>query len=246
MGSRGAAFFEPYSDDKSNRGILRIKPEYITEVARAALEAGMGVNTHCIGIRGNRLCLDAYEAALNEYPGMDHRLRIEHAQILREEDIRKFVELQVIPAMQPTHCTYDMHMVIQRVGKERAKFAYAWRSFLDAGLTIPCGSDFPVEANNPLLGIYAAVTRKAPGDEGNPGWHTEQCMTLEEAISGFTIWAAHAAFQENQLGSIEAGKYADFTILDRDILTLPPEEILNANVMYTIIGGKVRYKLASI
>jgi len=102
LGSRGAAFFEPYSDDRSNQGILRIKPEYITEVVRAALEADMGVNTHCIGIRGNRLCLDAYEVALNEYPGRDHRLRIEHAQILREEDIRKFVDLQVIPAMQPT------------------------------------------------------------------------------------------------------------------------------------------------
>lgn len=241
LGSRGAAFFEPYSDDKQNSGILRIKPEYITEVVLAALETDMGVNTHCIGIRGNRLCLDAYEEALKDFPGRDHRLRIEHAQIVREEDIRKFVDLRVIPSMQPAHCTSDMHMVVPRVGEERAEFAYAWRTFLDAGLTIPCGSDFPVESNNPLLGMYAAVTRKAPGDPEGKGWHTEQCMTIEEAIRGFTIWAAHAAFQEDMLGSVEVGKYADFTILDRDILILPPEELLNTIVMYTIIGGKIRY-----
>jgi len=242
LGSRGAAFFEPYADDPGNNGLLRITPEYVTRVSRAALEAGMGVNTHCIGIRGNRLCLDAYERALKEHPGMDHRFRIEHAQIVRDEDIAKFTELGVIPSMQPTHCTSDMGFVEERVGKDRARGAYAWRKFLDAGLVIPFGSDFPVESNDPMLGIYAAVTRQ-DGD-GNPdgGWYPDQRMTVEEAIRGFTIWAAYAAFQEDVLGSIEVGKLADFTVLDRDILTAQPKDIRAAKSVLTIIGGQVRYE----
>jgi predicted amidohydrolase YtcJ len=239
LGSRGAAFFEPYEDDPDNIGLLRIPPEYITEVTTAALKAGMSVGTHCIGIRGNRLCLEAYERALQEVPTDDHRLRIEHAQVVRPEDIRKFAELQVIPAMQPIHCTSDKDMVPARIGMDRAAFAYAWKTFLEMGLTIPCGSDFPVESNDPLLGIYAAVSRKLPGEAR--GWHTEQRMTIEEAIKGYTMWAAHAAFMEDKTGTIEIGKYADFTILDRDILDIDPEEILDTKVMYTIVGGKIMH-----
>ena len=144
--------------------------------------------------------------------------------------------------MQPTHCTSDMHMVPARIGLERSTYAYAWNSFIEAGLTIPCGSDFPVESNNPLLGIYAAVTRMdASGKVWNPG----QAMTIQEAIKGFTIWAAHAAFLEDKLGSIEVGKYADFTILDRDILNSDPQEIPAAKVMYTIVGGEIKYEALS-
>lgn len=239
LGSRGAAFFEPYEDDPENNGLLRITPEYITHVAKAALEADMGVNTHCIGIRGNRLCLDAYEKALKDNPKRDHRFRIEHAQIVRLEDVAKFASLEVIPSMQPTHCTSDMDFVEARVGSKRAAGAYAWRSFLNAGLIIPCGSDFPVESNNPMLGIYAAITRM--DIEGNPegGWFPEQQMTIEEAIKGYTIWGAFAAFQEDVLGSIEVGKLADFTVLDRDILEVAPEEVLKARTVYTIVGGRI-------
>ena len=240
LGSRGAAFFEPYADDPGNTGLLRITPEYITQVARAALQAGMSVNTHCIGIRGNRLCLQAYAEALAEAPGRDHRFRIEHAQIVRPEDVRRFAELNVIPAMQPIHCTSDMPFVEDRVGSARVEGAYAWRWFLDAGLVIPAGSDFPVESPDPLLGIYAAVTRQDTAGRPEGGWHSEQRMSIEEAIRGFTSWAAYAAFQEDVLGSIEAGKLADFTILDRDILTCPPKDILKTRVVYTIIGGKIR------
>ena len=242
LGSRGAAFFEPYEDDPTYRGLLRIQPEYITRVARAALLSDMGVNTHCIGIRGNRLCLDAYEAALMDTPKEDHRFRIEHAQIVRREDVEKFATLGVIPAMQPTHCTSDMIYVADRVGVERAKGAYAWRWFLDAGLKIPCGSDFPVESNNPLLGIYASVTRQDTA--GNPagGWYPDQRMIIEEAIKGFTIWAAYGAFQEEVLGSIEPGKLADFTVLDKDILEIEPAEMLTAKVLYTIIAGEICYR----
>jgi predicted amidohydrolase YtcJ len=242
LGSRGAAFYAPYEDDPDNNGLLRITPEYITAISRAALEADMGVNTHCIGIRGNRLCLEAYEKAFQENPKPDHRFRIEHAQILEPQDVEKFVSLGIIPAMQPTHCTSDMYFVEDRVGKERAKGAYAWRWFIDAGLVIPCGSDFPVESNNPLLGIYAAVTRQDPEGWPEGGWNPEQRMTIQEAIKGFTIWAAYSAFQEDVLGSIEVGKYADFTVLDKDILEIAPKELLTAKTVYTIVGGKIRYR----
>ena len=242
LGSRGAAFFEPYADDPENNGLLRITPEYVYRVARAALMTDMGVNTHCIGIRGNRLCLEAYERALKENPKADHRFRIEHAQIVRPEDVQKFAELGVIPAMQPTHCTSDMYYVEERIGADRAKGAYAWRDFLEVGLKIPCGSDFPVESNNPLLGIYAAVTRRNVSGWPEGGWYPEQKMTIEEAIKGFTIWAAYGAFDEDLLGSIEAGKLADFTVLDRDILTIEPEDILKTKVLYTIVGGQIMYK----
>jgi hypothetical protein len=242
LGSRGAAFFEPYEDDPENTGLLRITPEYITEISKAALQADMGVNTHCIGIRGNRMCLEAYERAMQEIPKQDHRFRIEHAQIIERKDVEKFAALGVIPSMQPTHCTSDMSFVEDRIGEERAEGAYAWRWFLDAGLTTPCGSDFPVESNNPLLGIYAAITRKDPDGRPEGGWFPEQRMTIKEAIKGFTIWAAHAAFQEDVLGSIEVGKYADFTVLDKDILEVKPEEILKTQTLYTIVGGRIRYR----
>jgi len=241
LGSRGAAFYDPYNDDPGNIGLLRAPVEYITEVGLAALENNMSVATHCIGIRGNALCLDAYEKALENYQGKDHRFRIEHSQIVRREDIDRFAKLGVIPAMQPTHCTSDKNMIADRIGEERTEFAYAWRSFIDAGLKIPSGSDFPVESVDPLLGIYAAITRKKPGEDKSGAWHTEQSMTIEEAIRGFTIWAAYGAFQEDIIGSIEAGKYADFTILDRDISTIDPEEIVNTKVIYTIVGGNIEY-----
>jgi hypothetical protein len=242
LGSRGAAFFEPYADDPANSGLLRIPTDYIYSISKAALEVDMGVNTHCIGIRGNSLCLDAYERALKENPKEDHRFRIEHAQIVRPEDVERFVSLEVIPAMQPTHCTSDMYFVEERVGDLRAEGAYAWRWFIDAGLPIPCGSDFPVESTDPLLGIYAAVTRQDPMGWPEGGWHPSQRMTIQEAIKGFTIWAAYGAFQEDVLGSIEVGKYADFTILDNDILESDPKEILTTNPVYTIVAGRIRYR----
>ncbi|MFC2097998.1 amidohydrolase, partial [Bacteroidota bacterium] len=243
LGSRGAAFFDDYTDDPGNKGLLRISPEYITKVSRAALEANMGVNTHCIGVRGNRLCLDAYEIALKDYPAKDHRFRIEHSQIVRLEDIEKFTSLGIIPAMQPTHCTSDMRFIEDRIGINRAKLSYAWRSFIDAGHKIPCGSDFPVENVNPLLGIYAAVTRQDLNGSPSDGWNSDQRMTIEEAIKGFTIWAAYGAWQENVLGSVEPGKLADLTILDKDILSVNPKDILNTNVVYTIVAGKIVYSL---
>ena len=242
LGSRGAAFFEPYTDDPGNRGLLRITADDIFRVSEAALQTGMQVATHCIGDRGNGLCLEAYEKALRENPRKDHRFRIEHAQFIQPGSVRQFAELGVVPSMQPTHCTSDMPFVEDRVGPARARGAYAWRDFLNAGLVIPCGSDFPVESVNPLLGIYAAVTRQDTAGRPEGGWHPEQRMTIEEAVKGFTIWAAYAAFRENLLGSIEAGKLADFTVLDLDILASDPKDIPSAKVIYTIVGGQLAYK----
>lgn len=242
LGSRGAAFFEPYTDDPGNTGLLRVTPEYIVKVTKAALEVGMGVNTHCIGTRGTRLCIDSYEEALKAVPVADHRLRVEHAQIVRREDVEKFKALNIIPSMQPTHATSDMGFVADRVGEERTEGAYAWRWFRDAGLTIPMGSDFPVESVNPLYGIYSAVTRQDHNGLPPGGWHPEHRLTMEEAIRGFTIWAAHAAYQDEVLGSIETGKLADFTILDKNILEIDPIEIPGTKVLYTIVAGRIRYR----
>ena len=242
LGSRGAAFFEPYADDPKNLGLLRVSPEHLERIARAALETGMQVGTHCIGIRGNRLALEAYEKALRDRPGTDHRFRIEHAQFVEAKDVAKFAELGVLPAMQPTHATSDMGFVPARVGPGRAARGYVWREFLDAGLPIPAGSDFPVESPSPMLGIYAAVTRTDLAGQPEGGWFASQRMTLPEAIRGFTIWAARASFREKVLGSIEVGKLADFTIVDKDLLSIPPSEIPKVNVLFTIVGGTVVYQ----
>jgi predicted amidohydrolase YtcJ len=241
LGSRGAAFYEPYEDDPDNTGLLRISPDYITKVSKAALKTGMQVNTHCIGIRANRLCLEAYREAFNEFPDTDHRFRIVHAQVVRPEEIQMFADLNVIPAMQPIHCTADMHFVEERIGKDRATFSYAWRSFLDAGRIIPCGSDFPVESANPLYGIYAAITRQDQNGKSEQGWHSEQCMTLTEAIKGYTIGPAYAAKQEDILGSVEVGKLADLTIVDHDLFEIEPIDILSTRILATVVGGQVKY-----
>jgi predicted amidohydrolase YtcJ len=157
-------------------------------------------------------------------------------------DIQRYAELGIIPAMQPQHAVSDMPWTEDRIGSERVKGAYAFRSFLDEGVIIPCGSDFPVEVPNPLIGIHNAVTRQDENGYPKGGWLPEQKMTIEEAIKGYTIWAAYAAFQEDILGSIEVGKYADFTILDNDILTIDPMEILNTKPIYTIVGGEIKYQ----
>jgi predicted amidohydrolase YtcJ len=213
-------------------------------VTKAALACGMSVATHCIGIRGNSLCLDAYEEALSGYDNPDHRLRIEHAQVVREEDIERFARLGIIPAMQAIHCTSDKDMIVYRIGRERSGYAYAWRSFIDAGLPVPGGSDFPVEPENPFMGIFASVTRRLPGEDASAAFNVEQCMTREEAIKSYTSWAALSGFQEAVMGSIEPGKWADFTIIDRDILTCDPDLIPGTKVIYTIVGGVVKYKAA--
>jgi predicted amidohydrolase YtcJ len=242
LGSRGAALLAPYSDDPGNSGLLVSAPEHIRAWAEAALRSGFQLNVHAIGDRGNRIVLDAFESALRIVPKANHRFRIEHAQVISLEDIPRFAKLGVIPSMQTTHQTSDMPWVESRVGPQRLRGAYAWRSLLNTGVVIPNGTDFPVEEVNPLLTFHAAVTRQDPSNLPPGGWYPEQRMTREEALQSMTIWPAYAGFQESMLGSLSTGKYADFVVLDRDIMRIPDTEILGTRVVSTWIGGKRVYE----
>ncbi|MFL5500548.1 MAG: amidohydrolase [Gemmatimonadaceae bacterium] len=241
LGSRGAALLAPYSDEPTNSGLLVSTPEHIRSWAELALQRGFQVNVHAIGDRGNRIVLDAFDAALRRFPKADHRFRIEHAQVLSPSDIPRFAQLGVIPSMQATHQTSDMRWAEARVGPERIRGAYAWRSLLNTGVIVPNGTDFPVEEVNPLLTFHAAVTRQDPTNWPAGGWFPEQKMTREEALQSMTIWPAYAGFQESVLGSLTPGKYADFVVLDHDIMRVPDTEILNTRVLSTWIGGKRVY-----
>lgn len=236
LGSRGAALWQPYSDDKSNTGLLITPKEEIERIAREAAQHGFQVCTHAIGDRANRIVLDAYAAVLGGPNG--RRFRIEHAQVVSLPDFRLFREFSVIPAIQAAHATSDMRWAEARLGPDRIAGAYAWRRFLALGIPVPNGSDFPVEEPNPMLGFYASITRQDA--QGNPpgGWMPDQKMTREEALESWTISAAYAAFEENVRGTLEPGKYADFIVLDRDIMTAPPAEILKTRVKMHYIGGR--------
>ncbi|MBX6332529.1 MAG: amidohydrolase, partial [Gemmatimonadaceae bacterium] len=245
LGSRGAALLDPYSDDPENYGLLVSTPEHLRTVAIAALRHGFQVCTHAIGDRGNRIVLDAYEAALDSVPTADHRFRIEHAQVLDHADIPRFAQLGVIPSMQASHQTSDMYWAERRLGAGRAYGAYAWRSLLATGVVIPNGTDFPVEAVNPMRTFHSAVSREDEHDWPPGGWHPEQKMTREEALKSMTIWPAYAAFQDSVMGSLSPGKYADFVVLDRDIMRIPVEEILATQVVATYVGGRAVYQRSS-
>ncbi|HUX06218.1 MAG TPA: amidohydrolase [Acidobacteriota bacterium] len=241
LGSHSAALLEPFEGRPGDTGLQITSRDELTDLAERCLNAGFQLETHACGDRGARIILDAYEEALSRVPTPDHRFRIEHAQMVDADDIPRFAQLGVIPSMQPTHCTSDNPWVIELVGAERAAGLYAWRSMLDAGSYIPCGSDFPVESINPMLGIYAAITRQHEDGTPEGGYNPEQRMTREEVLRGFTIWAAKAAFQEDRLGSIEPGKRADLVVLDRDIMKVPPLEIPGTKVLMTIFEGDVVY-----
>ncbi len=242
LGSRGAALLDPYADDLKNNGLLKTTPEHLRDVSTRALQHGFQVATHAIGDRGNRVALDAYEAALKAVPTADHRFRIEHVQVLDHADVPRFAQLGVIPSMQSAHQTSDMYWAANRLGYARTFGAYAWRSLLNTGVIIPNGSDFPVERVNPLYSFHAAVSRQDEFGWPPGGWFPEQKMTREEALKSMTIWPAFAGFQENISGSLTPGKYADFVILDRDIMTAPENDILGTHVLATYIGGKAVFE----
>jgi predicted amidohydrolase YtcJ len=251
MGSRGAWLLEPYADRSAGpdgepyTGLAVTQPSAIEELARHALEHNYQLCTHAIGDRANREVLDAYERALASVPGVGDeppRLRIEHAQLLDPADIPRFAALGIIASMQPTHCTSDMRWVDARVGPERAGGAYAWAALVKSGATLAFGSDFPVESHNPFLGIYAAVTRQNLDQQPQGGFHPEQRLTREEAVRAFTLGAAHAAFWDERVGSLEGGKLADFIVLDRDVMTCDASEIPDIKVLETYSFGELVYK----
>lgn len=242
LGSRGAALFEPYSDEPKTRGLMTTPESEILSLTRRCLQRGFQLATHAIGDAANRMVLDAYENALKQTPrSRDPRLRIEHAQVLAPEDIPRFARFGVIASMQPTHCTSDMPWAEKRVGPNRIKGAYAWRSLIKSGARIPISSDFPGETLNPFYGIYAAITRQDP--EGNPpgGWYPDQRMTIEEALRGYTIEAAYAEFEDGVKGSLEPGKLADLIVISKNVLKARPKEVLSTTVLKTFVGGKLVY-----
>ncbi|KQQ47425.1 amidohydrolase [Duganella sp. Leaf126] len=246
LGSRGAALMAPYSDLPSTRGLLFYPDAEMRAKMDKAMKAGYQVNVHAIGDAGNHQILDAYAQLIPRYQAAALRHRIEHAQVVLPDDIPRFKTLGIIPSMQPTHATSDQNMAEQRVGHERIKSAYAWRTFLDQGSRIACGSDFPVEPPDPFEGLHAAVTRQSAAGVPVGGWYKHQAMTLNEALRCFTLDAAYAARQENVIGSLEPGKWADFVVIDRDIFAVPPAQLGKVEVLQTWMGGKRVYKSAAV
>lgn len=244
LGSRGAALLAPYHDAPHNRGLLFHSPDEIYQMMAKAAGKGYQVNVHAIGDAGNRQVLDsfdklAHDPAVKQFPDLRHR--IEHAQVVALSDIPRFAELHVIPSMQPTHATSDMNMAEDRVGHDRIAGAYAWRTFLQQGSRIACGSDYPIESPNPFWGIHAAVTRQDKRDLPPHGWYADQAMTVTEAFRCFTLDAAYAGHQENVLGSLETGKWADFIVIDRDLFRIRTKDIYKIRVLQTWVGGKRVY-----
>ena len=237
LGSRGAALLEPYSDDSENRGLPFWTANELITFTKKANDMGFQVGIHAIGDSGNRMALDAFEKAQGSQPS-ELRNRVEHAQIISLDDIPRFAELGVIASMQPTHATSDMNMAEDRLGPDRIQGGYAWRRLLDSGAVLASGSDFPVELPNPFYGLSAAVTRQDRGGVPEGGWYIDQGLTRAEALHSFTLAAAYAAHQEDRMGSLEPGKWADFIIVDRDYFDIPNSEIDDIQVIETWVGGK--------
>jgi predicted amidohydrolase YtcJ len=242
LGSRGAAMLKPYSDDPHNSGLLFMPPAAMTAKIEKAFGKGYQVGIHAIGDRANREVLDSYAAAYKTHPeAIALRNRVEHAQIVSLQDIPRFVTLQLIASMQPTHATSDMNMAEHRVGHERIKGAYAWQRFLKQGTVLAAGSDFPVESPNPFYGLYSAVTREDHQGQPPGGWYPQQDLTLTEALRAFTLDAAYAEHAEKTLGTLEPGKWADFILVDHDVVKDPSSKLWNTKVLQTWVGGKQVY-----
>jgi predicted amidohydrolase YtcJ len=239
LGSRGARLYREYDDDAGNRGLWVTDPERLSSAVDTAVSGGWQVAIHAIGDAAIGSVLDAYLAALKKHEG-DRRLRVEHVQVIAPDDIPRMVESRSIASMQPTHATSDMPWAEQRVGPNRIKGAYAWRTMLDKGVPLAAGSDFPVEEVAPLLGIYAAVTRQDSHGKPEGGWYPKQKLTLDEAINAFTHAAAYAEFADDTRGMLAVGRTADVTVFDRALAA--DRTLLETHVMLTIVGGRIVYE----
>jgi len=236
MGSRGAAFWQPYADDPGNTGLMILKQETVERVARQAVEKGFQVNTHAIGDRANRMVLDAYGKVLGE--NSNKRFRVEHAQAIALPDFALFKKFGVIASMQSTHATSDMRWALARLGPDRVTGAYAQKRMLNAGVVVANGSDFPVEEPNPVMGFYAAVSRQDAQGQPAGGWRPEERFTRDEALRSWTWAGAYAAFEDDWKGTLAAGKVADFLVLSGDIMTLPLAELPKVKVRMTFVAGQ--------
>ncbi len=247
LGSRGAALLQPYADAPETRGLLMHEHAAIYPTISQALRSGVQMAVHAIGDRANRDVLDLFARAFEEVPPGERpvaepRFRIEHAQIVAPEDIPRFKELGVLPSMQPSHAIGDLHFAVRRLGKDRLDGAYAWNSFVKQGSILPAGSDAPVEEGNPMIEFYAAVVRKDTTGFSTPDWRPQQRLSREDALRALTIWPARAVFEEELRGSIEPGKLADFTILERDLMTEPEQRLFSIPVYMTIIAGEIVFQ----
>lgn len=249
LGSRGAALIEDYSDRPGHRGLLIQEPAVLQSHIENTFARGFDVAVHAIGDLGNRVTIDAIVAAHaalrargTELPPLEQmRPRVEHAQVVHPDDLPRFAQHGILPSMQPTHCTSDMPWAPLRVGEDRIVGAYAWRTLRDLGCILPLGSDFPVEKVSPWLGVHAAVTRQQPDGTPIGGWAPEQRLTPLEALLGFTSWAARA-IGEPRWGSLEVGKRADLVVVDRDPLATAAAELVDAQVLLTMVDGEVVFR----
>lgn len=241
MGSGTALMFEPFNDRPETSGLAMHPYEEFEDMVLKADRMGFQIGAHAIGDKANFWALNAFEKAMQVNGRRDSRHRIEHAQTLQQSDIPRFGQLGVIASMQPTHCITDKNFYEKRVGYERSKGAYVWRSLLDADAILAFGTDYQVEPINPMEGLYAAVTRKDRRGEEGEGWFPEQKLTMEEAIKYYTWGSAYAQFMDDRKGIIKRGYLADIVITDKDLLTIPENEIMKTKVDYTIVGGKVVY-----
>jgi predicted amidohydrolase YtcJ len=246
LGSGTMMVFEPFEDEPNKTGLPRMSYEELERRVINADRMGFQIGIHAIGPKANHWVLNAFEKARGVNGNRDSRHRIEHAQILIASDFSRFAELGVVASMQPTHCITDKRFCEKRIGHERSKGAYAWRSLLDAGAKLAFGTDYGVEPLDPLEGLYASVTRKDRLGEPGQGWFPEQKISMEEAIELYTLGSAYAQFMEGRKGMIKKGYLADIVIYDRDLITIPPEEIMKCKVDYTIVGGKVVYRRKGI
>ena len=247
LGSRGAALIDNYSDADHNGFMNRTTKEELMPILYASLRQGIQIETHVIGDRAVRSLLDWYDEAYNyvprsEWASEDLRWRMEHAQIIPPSDQQRFVELGVLPSMQPSHAIGDLNFAPDRLGRDRLSYAYPWQQLVDRGLMILAGSDAPVEEGDPRIEFYAAVARSRLNGTSEAGWHPELAVSRETALLMLTLWPAHGAFQEDLRGSIEVGKYADFTIFDNDIMTIPVADILTSENIMTIVGGEITFQ----
>ena len=239
MGSGTAAFFEPYADEPTTKGLLLQTPEALEKAIFDADAAGFQVIVHAIGDRANAIVLDAFQKLSGERGARDRRPRIEHAQVVRDADKARFKPLGVIASIQPSHCIDDMRWAEARIGRDRTPISYDFKSFVTAGARIAFGTDWYVEPLNPMLGLYAAVTRQFPDGTPPGGWFPEERITMAQAIEFYTLGSAYAEFTEGRKGSLAPGKLADFVILSKDLFNIEPREILQTRPVLTVAGGRV-------
>lgn len=242
LGARGAALMAPYGDEPTAIGVIRVPYDQLYFILEKSLRAGFNAALHAIGDRGNQMALDAVEEALRRVPIRDHRIRVEHAQILRPHDLPRFAQLGILASVQWMHCTLDAPWAEKRVGPERIRGGYAWRTLLNTGARLVGGSDEGASSFSPFMGIHAAVTRQDAKGSPPGGWYPEQRLTRYEALKSYTLDPAYASFEEDVLGSITPGKLADLAVLSRDILTIQPEDILKTEALMTIVAGRVVFE----